>query len=61
MSINMHQANGIQLWQQLDQINLDIDTDVTNQETLSHQFESLCREKNEDYDQYAIRFSSLEN
>jgi hypothetical protein len=56
MNINMRQANGINLWQQLDRVNLDIDTDVTNQETLSCQFESLCREKNEDYDQYALRF-----
>jgi deoxyuridine 5'-triphosphate nucleotidohydrolase len=56
MSIDMQQADGVKLWTQLDRVNLDIDTDVTNQETLSQQFESLRREKNEDYDQYALRF-----
>jgi deoxyuridine 5'-triphosphate nucleotidohydrolase len=56
MSIGVQQANGIQLWNLLDRFNLDIDMDVTNQESLSKQFESLKRENNEDYDAFAIRF-----
>jgi hypothetical protein len=41
LSIDMKCADGIKLWHQLNRINLDINTDVTNQETLSHQFEIL--------------------
>jgi hypothetical protein len=57
LSIDMNRANGIALWKLLDRVNLNIDTDVTNQETLSHQFEALKRENNEDYEVFALRFT----
>jgi hypothetical protein len=56
MSIDVQQADGIELWKLLDRHNFDIDTDVTNQESLSKQFESLKRENNEDYEAFALRF-----
>ncbi len=57
LSIDMHRADGLALWKLLDRVNLNIDTDVTNQETLSHQFEALKRENNKDYEAFALRFS----
>jgi hypothetical protein len=56
LSIDMQKADGLKLWSLLDRSNLDIDTDVTNQESLSHQFESLRRKQNEDYESFALRF-----
>jgi hypothetical protein len=61
LSIDMHQADGLALWRLLDRVNLNIDTDVTNQETLSHQFEALKQENNEDYEAFALRFSKKLN
>jgi hypothetical protein len=53
----MNKADGLALWRLLDRVNLNIDTNVTNQETLSHQFNALKCEKNEDYEAFALRFN----
>jgi hypothetical protein len=56
LNIDMTKADGLELWALLDRYNLDIDTDVTNQESLSQQFESMHHDKNEDYDSFALCF-----
>jgi deoxyuridine 5'-triphosphate nucleotidohydrolase len=56
-SINMRKPNGIELWKLLDKHYLNIDTSVTNQETLAEEFASIRREYNEDYSSFGIRFA----
>jgi hypothetical protein len=56
-SINMRKPNGLTLWKLLDKDYLNIDTLVTNQETLTEEFAAIRQEHNEDYASFGIRFA----
>ena len=56
LSIDRNKADGLNLWTVLDAKHLDKDTNVTNHETLTDEFNALRRESNEDHELFALRF-----